>query len=74
VRGTRPEVSLALMDALHERWVVLLRSLTATDFVRTLRHPDLGVMTLDDVLGLYAWHSRHHVAHITSLRDRMGWK
>jgi hypothetical protein len=44
------------------------------DFGRTLKHPERCVMTLDDVLGLYGWHSRHHVAHITSLRERMGWK
>jgi uncharacterized damage-inducible protein DinB len=67
------EVSLALLDSLHERWVHLLRSLKAEDFARTFRHPDMGVVSLDKNLGLYAWHGRHHVAHITGLRERMGW-
>jgi len=68
------EVSLALLDALHLRWVALLRSMGTADFNRTLRHPEHGrVLTLKQMLGLYAWHSRHHVAHITSLRKREGW-
>lgn len=68
------EVSLALLDALHRRWVLLLRSLTPADAARTFRHPELGVVTLDRNIGLYAWHGRHHIAHITSLRERMGWE
>ena len=67
------DVSLALLDALHTRWVRLLRSLRGDDWKRTFRHPELGVVTLEWNAGLYAWHGRHHVAHITSLRDRMGW-
>jgi hypothetical protein len=67
------EDSLDLLDSLHRRAVRLLRSLTPTDFARTLRHPEHGVVTLDHYLQLYAWHGRHHVAHITSLRERMGW-
>nr|MDQ3310086.1 DinB family protein [Gemmatimonadota bacterium] len=71
---TPPEVSLALLEALHQRWVTLLRALTPEDFVRTLRHPEQGrVLTLDTMLALYAWHGRHHVAHITALRERIGW-
>ena len=65
--------SLTLLDALHERWVMLLRSLTPDQFARTFRHPELGLMTLDKNLALYAWHGRHHVAHITGLRERKGW-
>jgi uncharacterized damage-inducible protein DinB len=72
-RITPPEVSLDLLDALHERWVVLLRSLAPEDFRRTFRHPDLGLVSLNKNVALYAWHGRHHVAHITSLSDRMGW-
>ncbi len=68
-----PEVSLALLDGLHTRWVALLKALTPTDFARTLRHPEMGLLTLDQMLGLYAWHGRHHVAHITNLRQRLGW-
>ncbi len=67
------EVSLALLDALHDRWTRLLRAMRPEDFQRTLRHPDHGVMRLDATLGLYAWHGRHHTAHLTALRERMGW-
>jgi uncharacterized damage-inducible protein DinB len=70
---TEPEVSLALLDALHRRWVVLLESLEPKDFGRPLTHPDNGPMTLDRLLQMYAWHGRHHVAHITGLRKREGW-
>jgi len=67
------EVSLAMLEALHKRWVLLLKSLAPTDFARTFRHPEIGVVTLAQNACLYAWHGRHHVAHVTSLRDRMGW-
>jgi hypothetical protein len=67
------EVSLALLESLHSRWAILLRSLTAKDFDRTFRHPDIGVLSLSKTLALYAWHGRHHVAHITTLREREGW-
>jgi uncharacterized damage-inducible protein DinB len=73
-RDTPVEVSLALFEALHQRWEVLLRSMRAEDFSRRLRHPKLGAMPVDNLLGIYAWHGRHHVAHITSLREREGWK
>ncbi|MFL6228567.1 MAG: YfiT family bacillithiol transferase [Pyrinomonadaceae bacterium] len=72
-RDTPNEVSLALLDALHTRWVVLWRSLSETDYARAFTHPELGVVPLDKQLALYAWHGRHHVAHITRLRERMGW-
>jgi uncharacterized damage-inducible protein DinB len=68
------DVSLDLLDALHLRWVALLRSMDPGDFNRTLRHPEHGrILTLRQMLGLYAWHGRHHVAHITSLKKREGW-
>jgi len=68
------DVSLNLLDALHVRWVSLLRSMAPVDFRRTLRHPEQGrVLTLAQMLGLYAWHGRHHVSHITALRKREGW-
>lgn len=73
VRSALPEVSLALLDSLHRRWVFLLRALQPADWARTFRHPEWGNVPLDMALALYAWHGRHHVAHITSLRDRMGW-
>jgi hypothetical protein len=66
-------LSLDLLDTLHGRWVWFLRSLKAPDFQRTFRHPELGVVSLDKNVALYAWHGRHHVAHITSLRERRGW-
>ncbi|HLI35068.1 MAG TPA: bacillithiol transferase BstA [Terriglobia bacterium] len=68
------DLSLNLFQGLHARWVLLLRSLGADDFARAVMHPERGRMTLDQSLALYAWHGRHHVAHITSLRERMGWK
>ncbi len=67
------EPSLDLFEALHRRWVAGLRPLPEAAFARTLRHPELGVMPVDRVLALYAWHGRHHTAHITALRARMGW-
>ena len=68
------DVSLDLLEALHERWVALLRSMDSADFKRGLRHPERDrVLTLGNMLGLYAWHGRHHVGHITSLRKREGW-
>ena len=67
-------MSLTLLDALHGRWVMLLRSLHARAvFARTLMHPERGPMSLDDLLAMYEWHSRHHTAHITALRAREGW-
>jgi hypothetical protein len=68
------EVSLKLLESLHERWVRLLRSLEPGDFAKTFLHPDHGVKTLDWMLLLYAWHGRHHAAHITELRKSRGWK
>ena len=67
------EGSLAMFRALHERWVALLESLSDEDFQRGFIHPALGRQTLEASLALYAWHSRHHTAHITSLREREGW-
>jgi uncharacterized damage-inducible protein DinB len=72
-RITPPATSLDLLEALHARWVVLLRSLSPEDFQRTFRHPDLGKVSLNKNVGLYAWHGRHHIAHITKLRERLGW-
>ena len=66
-------LSLTLLDSLHQRWVLLLKSLGAADLARAMKHPELGTVTLDRYLALYAWHGRHHVAHITSLCERMGW-
>jgi len=72
-RITPIDVSLALVDHLHARWVVLLRSLKPQDWERKLTHPEMGVMSLDTMLSMYAWHGAHHVAHITELRKRSQW-
>jgi hypothetical protein len=66
-------VSLDLLDALHTRWLILLRAMTPGDFDRRWTNPGFGESNLDVLLQLYAWHGRHHVAHITSLRQREGW-
>jgi DinB superfamily len=73
VESTPVDVSLRLLDSLHERWVHLLRSMRPEDWKRTFNHPDLGIMPLEKNLALYAWHGKHHVAHITELRKKMGW-
>jgi hypothetical protein len=73
VQSTPVEVSLAMLDSLHDRWVRLLRTLQPADWKRTFRHPELGVVPLEKNLALYAWHGKHHAAHITELRKRMGW-
>jgi len=67
------EPSLAIVENLHKRWVILLRSLGPADWPRKFRHPEWGLATVDFLLAQYAWHGRHHVAHITSLRERSGW-
>lgn len=66
-------MSLELLAALHERWVTLLRGMRPEDFARTIKHPEWGTPSLDTLLALYAWHGRHHTAHVTSLRQRLGW-
>jgi hypothetical protein len=67
------EMSLDLLDALHLRWVAHLKNIVAADFARAFVHPELGPVSLDRALALYAWHGKHHIAHITSLRTREGW-
>ena len=65
--------SMAMIEALHGRWVVLLESLSEEDFHKGFEHPAMGRQNLAKVLALYDWHSRHHTAHITGLRQRQGW-
>jgi uncharacterized damage-inducible protein DinB len=67
------ESSLALIEGLHERWVLLLRSLPPTDFARTFVHPESGSRTIDWLLALYSWHGAHHTAQIAGLRKRNEW-
>jgi uncharacterized damage-inducible protein DinB len=72
-RETPVETSLVLLERVHDRWVTVLRSISDEDFARRLRHPETGIQRLDQVLALYEWHGKHHVGHVTSLRERMGW-
>jgi hypothetical protein len=73
VRDVPIEISLQLLDALHRRWVVFLRSLSDEQLERPLVHPVSGLHMIRTMCGLYAWHGRHHTAHVTRLRERMGW-
>lgn len=72
-RSAPIEASLALLAAVHARWVPLLRGLGPDELRRRCIHPEGGEPTIDTLIQLYAWHSRHHTAHILGLRDRMGW-
>lgn len=74
VPHTPIEVSLQLLENLHQRWDILLSALRPEDFSRTFQHPERGPLTLDQNLCIYAWHGQHHVAHITALKERLGWK
>ena len=67
------DVSLALLEAVHLRWVTLLKSLKPEDFERKFNHPERGTQTIDELIALYDWHGNHHLTHITGLRDRMKW-
>lgn len=71
--NTPISVSLNLLESLHIRWAILLRSLADEDFNKTLQHPEWGNITLNTMLALYDWHCRHHLAHITELKKKMGW-
>jgi len=72
-KATPLDTSLTLLETLHKRWVILLHEMRDADFARTFKHPEWGAVSLDWTLALYSWHGRHHVAHITSLRERMEW-
>jgi uncharacterized damage-inducible protein DinB len=67
-------ISLTLLHALHTRWVVLMKNMSEADWERAIFHPEhKRKMSLWNMLGTYAWHGKHHTAHITSLRERLGW-
>ncbi len=68
------ELSLTLLEPLHRRWVVVLRSIPSDRWSDELLHPESGRLSLDTMLQLYAWHCRHHLAHVRRLRERMGWR
>jgi uncharacterized damage-inducible protein DinB len=72
-RSAPVEVSLDLLDALHARWVLAARALGPADWRRSLKHHELGPLTVDALIALYAWHGRHHTAQINALRQREGW-
>ncbi|HEX4934371.1 MAG TPA: putative metal-dependent hydrolase [Gemmatimonadaceae bacterium] len=71
-RSTPIETSLRLLEAVHDRWVRILRAMSEADFDRRYVHPDTGEHALHHLVGLYAWHGDHHIAHITALRERLG--
>jgi len=69
------EASLGLLEGLHQRWIVLLQSLSESELKRNFIHPEHGKsFRLDENMGVYAWHCNHHLAHITALKTRMQWK
>lgn len=72
VPRTPIEASLALLDALHQRWVALLDAMQPEDFERPLMHPERGRITLDLLLQIYAWHGPHHIGHIESIKRGQG--
>lgn len=72
-RSTPIEVSLRLVDGIHDRWLRVIRAMSAEAFDRVYVHSELGAKSLDFMLALYVWHGPHHIAHITRLRERMGW-
>lgn len=67
------DLSLNVIDGVHARWTMLLKSMSKTDFERKINHPERGAMTLNSLLALYDWHSRHHTAHVTKLREKNNW-
>ncbi|MFZ0453884.1 MAG: DinB family protein, partial [Ignavibacteriaceae bacterium] len=71
--NTPVELSLNLLDSLHKRWIILLKSMSEDDFKKTYLHPESGKVDLDWVTAQYAWHGKHHIAHITDLCKRKGW-
>lgn len=71
--GAPIESSMSLLESLHSRWVLALRALDEEALRRTLRHPDHGTITISRIVQNYAWHGRHHIAHVNALRDKMGW-
>ncbi len=73
IQPTPVDVSLTMLDALHARWVILLRALQPGQWQRTFRHPESGVWRVDELAALYAWHGSHHVAHVTTLRQQRAW-
>ena len=67
------DASLAIIDGVHARWAELLRNMSDADYAREFKHPETGPWTLEKVLGLYAWHSLHHTAHISTTREKNEW-
>jgi len=72
--GVEPGESLSILEGLHRRWAALLSALAPGDFARTFTHPESGLVAIERTLQTYAWHGRHHVAQILSLRERKGWQ
>ena len=73
-RSLPVEVSLGLFEGLQRRWTEMFRNLSPEEWKRAYRHSERGLMTMEQAASIYAWHCRHHAAHITRLRERMGWR
>lgn len=67
------DMSLTLLESLHQRWIILLRAIPDADWSKSFKHPEWGNIRLDTTLALYAWHGRHHLAHVTELKRQKGW-
>ncbi len=67
------EVSLNLLSSIHQRLTYLVQSLSEEELKRTIHHPDNGEVSIEKLVATYTWHGKHHIAHITSLREKMGW-
>lgn len=72
-KNAQIDLSLFMIDGVHARWTMLLKSMSDADFKREINHPERGGMSLNSLLALYDWHSRHHTAHIAKLRERNNW-
>lgn len=70
-RSTPVETSLVMLESLHRRWAILLKGMSPREFKRTVKHPEWGNIRLDVMLAIYDWHCRHHLAHISTLLDRI---
>lgn len=71
---SHPDISISFLKSLHAKWVILLRSISSTEFDRFFIHPETRRhVTLKTLMGMYAWHGEHHLAHITHLKQRIGW-
>jgi hypothetical protein len=72
VERTPVDVSVDLLDALHQRWATLLRSMSEEDFALKVNHPEIGMVSLDLFVQMYAWHGKHHLGHLQLVAEGEG--